>query len=389
MAKLTREQIEQIIKEAWEKGETPDLRGADLGRANLSRANLSGANLREANLSWASLYEANLSFATLSGAHLHWVHLSSANLSEARLSGAGLHNAILDRANFSRANLNEANLSFATLDRANLSFANLSEATLSGAHLRGANFGEANLIGANFTGADLSEANLSKARVAFAVFGKIDLSKTKGLDTVKHEGPSTISTDTLHLSKGQIPEIFLRGCGLSNWEIEITKLYHPNLTSEERTNITYKMLDLLGDKPIQYYSCFISHSHLDHPFAEQLYNDLQDNGVPCWFAPEKMKIGDKIRPTIDRFIRLHDRLLLILSEHSINSNWVEKEVETAFEEESKRNQTVLFPIRLDETVMHTDQAWAADIRRTRHIGDFCGWEDGDGFQRGFQQLVLL
>jgi hypothetical protein len=61
-------------------------------------------------------------------------------------------------------------------------------------------------------------------------------------------------------------------------------------------------------------------------------------------------------------IRLRDKLLLILSEHSIKSDWVETEVTTAFEEELKRGQTVLFPIRLDDAVMDTKEAWAAKLR---------------------------
>ena len=53
---------------------------------------------------------------------------------------------------------------------------------------------------------------------------------------------------------------------------------------------------------------------------------------------------------LDQSIRLHDKLLLILSRHSIGSEWVEDEVTTAFEEERKRGKTVLFPVRLDNTV---------------------------------------
>jgi hypothetical protein len=41
----------------------------------------------------------------------------------------------------------------------------------------------------------------------------------------------------------------------------------------------------------------------------------------------------------------------VLSENAVNSNWVEKEVETAFEKERQRKALVLFPIRLDEEVM--------------------------------------
>jgi hypothetical protein len=121
--------------------------------------------------------------------------------------------------------------------------------------------------------------------------------------------------------------------------------------------------------------------------AKRLHADLQDNAVRCWFAPEDMKIGDEIRSRIDQSIRLHDKLLVVLSEHSTDSDWVEDEVETALEEERKRKQTVLFLIRLGEAVMETDEAWAAKIRRTRHIGDFSRSKDHDSYGEAFDRLL--
>lgn len=114
---------------------------------------------------------------------------------------------------------------------------------------------------------------------------------------------------------------------------------------------------------------------------------MQNKGVRYWFAPENMKIGDRIRDTIDRRIHVYEKLFLVLSEQSVASIWIEKEVETAFEKEGQRNSTVLCPIRVDETVMTCDKAWAADIRRTRHIGDFTNWKDHDSYQRAFERLL--
>jgi hypothetical protein len=109
--------------------------------------------------------------------------------------------------------------------------------------------------------------------------------------------------------------------------------------------------------------------------------------VRCWFAPEDLKIGDEFRSRIDESIQVYDRLLLILSEHSVTSRWVQKEVETAFEKEGKENRIVLFPIRIDEAVIHSAVGWAADIRRQRHIGDFRQWKDHDAYQQAFQRLL--
>ena len=43
--------------------------------------------------------------------------------------------------------------------------------------------------------------------------------------------------------------------------------------------------------------------------------------------------------------------------------------------------TALFPIRLDDAVMDALQPWAADIRRSRHIGDFTHWKEHDPTER--------
>jgi DNA-binding response OmpR family regulator len=138
---------------------------------------------------------------------------------------------------------------------------------------------------------------------------------------------------------------------------------------------------------IEFYSCFISYSSKDHEIAEQLYLDLLNKGIKCWFAPEDLKIGDRLRLALDQAIRIHDKLMVLLSESSVGSQWVEKEVETAFERERLENRVVLFPIRLDDTVMNTDQPWAADIRRTRHIGDFRDWQNHDSYKKAFQRLL--
>jgi hypothetical protein len=105
---MNTEELFQIVTNARQQGETPNLSGADLSGADLRGANLRGANLRGAYLSGANLSGANLSGADLSGANL-----SGANLSGADLRGANLRGANLRGANLSRANLRGANLDFA------------------------------------------------------------------------------------------------------------------------------------------------------------------------------------------------------------------------------------------------------------------------------------
>jgi hypothetical protein len=186
---------------------------------------------------------------------------------------------------------------------------------------------------------------------------------------VRHLGPSTIGIDTIIRSQGKITGIFLRNAGVPPSIIEAIP-------------------SLIGSlEPIQFHSCFISYSSKDQAFAERLYADLQSKGVRCWFAPDHMHIGDKIRPRIEESIRVYDKLLLVLSEHSIASNWVAYEVERALNKEPQGKPNVLFPIRVDDAVMQSKASWANDIKSTRHIGDFTHWKNHDDYQKVFSGLL--
>jgi len=134
--------------------------------------------------------------------------------------------------------LKEANLNGADLNRADLSGADLSASHLWGADLREADLSASYLREANLNSAILSEADLSEAIVELTIFGNVDLRTVKGLETINHDGPSTIGTDTLLRSEGDIPETFLREAGLTE------------------TFITY--VHSLAQNPIEYYTCFIS-----------------------------------------------------------------------------------------------------------------------------------
>jgi hypothetical protein len=140
--------------------------------------------------------------------------------------------------------------------------------------------------------------------------------------------------------------------------------------------------DYVGKGP----SCFVSYSTKDHLFAERLHADLRSRGVRCWFAPQDLPIGDRILDGVDIAIRSQDKVILVLSINSINSDWVEKEVTTAFEEEGNRRQTVLFPVRLDDEVMTTRKPWAAQLR-SRNIGDFRAWRDDKTYKKTLTRVL--
>jgi hypothetical protein len=347
----------QLLKrvEDWNKWRAehpeiaPDLRDADFHGANLHGANLSGAVLLEAKLGLA-----NLGDADLTGTNLSW----------ADLTGAVLNGAFLQEASLFAANLSSAKLRLAKLIRVDVS-----AAVLTGADFTGAVFNAVNL-----TGADLSKADLTDAILIGTNFGDTNLRGAKGLEECTFAGPCVLDIRAI-LRSGKLPESFLRGCGLPH------------------SLIAY--LRSLLSRPIQYFSCFISHSTKDEEFANRLYADLEARDVTCWFAPHDMKGGDRVSDQIDRAIQVHDRVLLILSEASIASKWVETEIRKAFAKEKRENKRVLFPLAV--VPFEDVRAWECfdsdsgeDLaRKVREyfIPDFSNWKDHDSYQKAFDGLL--
>jgi uncharacterized protein YjbI with pentapeptide repeats len=315
----------------------------------------------------------------LRGVHLPGADLQHRSLRDADLTGANLEKANLRNAACNRTKMNSVNLRGADLTGVGLASADLTDAILTEAWVRGTDFKGCNLTRAAFVGATLlstvlrdsklDEANFEGAEAGGVVFADLDLSVVRNLTAMRHGSRSTVGLDTIIRSQGKIPDAFLRGCGVPDEII----LYARSLA--------------LSASPIQLYSCFISHSNRDHEYCERLHNDLQSAGVRCWFDRKDLKIGDRFRDEIEKAIRIHDKLLLVLSEHSVNSEWVQTEVESALEREQRERVQVLFPVRLDGAVMETPQAWAADVRRKRHIGDFSHWKEHDQYKKAFERLL--
>jgi hypothetical protein len=105
------------------------------------------------------------------------------------------------------------------------------------------------------------------------------------------------------------------------------------------------------------------------------------------FAPHDLPIGAKTWDAIDEAIRHREKLLLILSQASIASEWVEDEVNKAYAEERSRKQVVLFPIRIDNASMSTSEPWAVKLRDQRNIGDFRQWKKPDEYQKSLDRLL--
>jgi hypothetical protein len=326
---------------------------------------------------WTDLAGINFSKADLRGAHFAHFYMMKADLTKADLSRIDLQGALLSEASLSGTNLRDADLVNADLRKC----------VLTQADLRGADLRKAILTEADLVGAQLGGSNFGAAVMGGTIFANSDLSQARGLESVSHTGPSRISIDVLVQSKGKIPDVFLWGCGMADWEIEAVQLYNPELSSEEISRILYKVHDLRAGKAIQFSPLFISYSHADGVFVDKIEGYLKAKGIRFWRDVHDMKAG-RIEKQIDQGIRQNPTVLLVLSEHSLASDWVEHEVRTARSLEKEMSRDVLCPVALDDS--WKSSRWPKRIVEQiteYNILNFSAWKDDDKFDGMFSKLM--
>ncbi len=74
---------------------------------------------------------------------------------------------------------------------------------------------------------------------------------------------------------------------------------------------------------------FISHSTQDDAFVAELRQALELRGLTVWVDSRYLRGGDQLAPEIERAIREARAFVVVVSQHSLNSEWVHDEVDCA------------------------------------------------------------
>jgi hypothetical protein len=91
-------------------------------------------------------------------------------------------------------------------------------------------------------------------------------------------------------------------------------------------------------------SVFISYAHEDKEFARRLASDLSAQGVAPWIDEMEIKVGDSLLERLQDALRRTDFMIALLSERSVTSAWVQKELKTAFGREIETGRTFILPV---------------------------------------------
>lgn len=124
------------------------------------------------------------------------------------------------------------------------------------------------------------------------------------------------------------------------------------------------------------FGIFLSHSSKDAKVAKQIAEGLRAMSYPVWYSDWAIAPSQSIVDKINEALARSDTLIVLLSENSVKSKWVERELNTALMSELSGEGVTVIPILIEDCEI------PETLRAVRYID-----MRSDAFQRGFIQLL--
>ena len=124
-------------------------------------------------------------------------------------------------------------------------------------------------------------------------------------------------------------------------------------------------------------SIFFSYSHKDRDVVDRIAEDLQNFGFYIWIDKAEIKIGDSLIKKIREGIDKVEYVGAIISKNSIDSEWVQREIDIAMNQEIEGKKVKVLPILIDKI----DLPW---FLKGKLYADFT---DEHNYKNGIKLLV--
>jgi hypothetical protein len=220
-------------------------------------------------------------------------------------------------------------------------------------------------------------AEVEGTNVGIVYFG--DFFVAKGYYVIPIEYLREVTTDDLMRRREELHDL----CG------SFARAKNPELDLEPEEEFDYLaelhyVESVLVDRMIQArYSrsgggakIFISYSSKDKAFATWLGTDLKAAGHTPWFDEWDIRVGESIPLKISEGLSAADFVIVVLSEHAVNSRWVEKEWHTKYWTEVERGQVAVLPVLLRDCEI-------PELLKTKKYADF-----RENYNNGLEDVLV-
>jgi len=95
---------------------------------------------------------------------------------------------------------------------------------------------------------------------------------------------------------------------------------------------------------------FLSYSRNDEKVTKLIAKHLKQAGIECWLDQKEIALGEPILDRIREGIaKESEYVLIILSKHSMNSEWCKLELRMAYDKEIMQKRIIVIPVKIDDT----------------------------------------
>ncbi len=121
---------------------------------------------------------------------------------------------------------------------------------------------------------------------------------------------------------------------------------------------------------------FLSHSSVNKKIASSVAETLRNHGVPVWFSPTNIQTAQQWHDEIGNALRRCDWFLVLLSQSSVKSKWVKRELSYALNHSQYDDHII--PVKIDKC-NHEDLSWTLEVFQmtklngTKHEGFTGRW----------------
>ncbi|GHO96094.1 hypothetical protein KSF_061420 [Reticulibacter mediterranei] len=259
-----------------------------------------------------------INLGVLGGVNQHEAELrraSKATIRSINLNKYGLKGINLSNADLRNTNLWQVNLSYADLRGANLQESYLRDTNFYRANLEGANLSQCLLRSTIFNSAFLDHADFSNAEINLAKFHNVDLRTAKGLTKGTFPYQPIINLATIFLSKGIIPENFLRDADIPEALIAYSKSLASQQFDEQDSLYPSK------EKPIKLFYCYAREDERLRRQLEKHLAPLKREGLIMEWYDRKISPGKDYQREILLQIEASDIFLTLISPAFMNSDY--------------------------------------------------------------------
>ncbi len=134
---------------------------------------------------------------------------------------------------------------------------------------------------------------------------------------------------------------------LMRWAEQLNVL-EPNLVADDLVEEAIQTKESRHQRDKEKIVAFLSHSSKDKTFVRQLAADLTRNNITVWLDEQRIKVGDSIADKVSQGLAESDYFLVALSDDSVQSEWVKKEMNQALITEIEEKEVKVLPLLLSE-----------------------------------------